>query len=271
MPIKSSLNPSEVSFPLLGEKLDYLCAELGLKQKEIALKLEIDSSAISHWKGQNSISTSKISPLCKYLGIGRDDLKISNMEEFEKAIQKRFNNNTGNRWKVHAQRNSHRGWLGLEIIESGVNKSGGLKGVYQTPQNIQIPTRTKKVNLNDSVRFRLGETQAELLKGELKTILLIIENPTEIQLLTPEKLEPLQLKSNGYYFLPGNNAAPFYIGHPMGKHTAYFVSLTVMPSAELWQTFAEQPDGYAADALTKWMVENDIAHKINSIDFLVNA
>lgn len=266
--------PGTTSFPLLREKLNYLYTSLSIQQKFIANRFNIHPSTISKWIDADNIPNRHTGPLCKLLGIGIEELKIANMEAFKKAVQERFDINVGTRWKVYAQQRTNSGGHGLDfdVIESNIVKNTGLKGIYQTPQAIELPNGMKRVYLGMSIRFRLEVSRAKLPNDKaVKAILLIAVNPEAVQLLTPEKQDPQKFESNGYYYLPNHSSIPFSIGLPMGKHSAYLVSLATTPPEKLFHKFSQKSDGYAADILQQWIAEEDITCKINSIDFLVNA
>ena len=265
------MQPSKVYIPFLREKLDYMRVKLGIHQKFIAFQLKIGTDTISHWKDDNSIPKPRISPLCKCLGIGIEELKTPTLDEFYNAVQSRFNKTVGTRWKIFVQQCSLMGALDFDVISSSSKAGSGLKGVYITPKLTRIPSGIKRLTLNDRVRFNISLAQATPEHHELKALLLIIENPVEIQLMTTEKQEPDEFKIDGNYSLPNQNSPPFYLGEPIGKHSAYLISLAVVPPDDLYQKFAEKPDGYAADVLTQWMLDEHIAYKINLLDFIVNA
>lgn len=267
----ASLEPSKAIFPRLGEKLDYLYAQISISQQFVAERLGVTSSAISQWKSADSVPKVHIGPLCKCLTIGRSELELADISAFRKAVQRRYGSTIGARWRLHAQHRSVTG-LELDVVKPVSDDVRGLKAIFREPQSVSAIRRMPRVVVNDSVRFKLPMARAVLPNKEvLDAVILIVEDPVAMQVLTPEPQEPERLVNKGHLILPAEGAAPFYAGTPTGRYCAYLVLIEKNPPPEISRILVQKPDGYAADVLAAWLTKERIAHKINAIEFYVNA
>lgn len=255
---------STIHAPLLGEKLDFMCKLLGKKQKNIALELNLTTSAISKWRSENYVPGDKAPVLCKLLGgISIKELELGDIADFEKAVRKYFCDNIGNIWKAFAKNRGTLYYLSFEIIST--QKCTGLKGIYKKPQE-KISSTVPRVSIGSTIRFKLKVHQFQPI-----TMLLIVETPKDIQLLVPDNIGERKKEQAGYYFFPDLDEDPLHVGKSMGPHKAHLLSLFEQPTESLRQIMATRADGYAADELAKWLIEYKIVHQINTLNFLVNA
>ena len=112
----ASLEMTTYRIPWLAEKLTYLYQELGVSQKALAEHLGVSSSAVSQWK-TNGIPKAKISALCRYFGIGREELRLDDLSGFYDAVRQRYRADVGNYWRIHLDQYAHTG-LKLRVLET---------------------------------------------------------------------------------------------------------------------------------------------------------
>lgn len=241
-----------------------MCKLLGIKQKNIALELNLTTSAISKWRNGNYVPGDKAPVLCKLLGgISIKELELEDFTEFKEAVLKHFSDNIGNIWKAFAKNRGVLYYLSFEIISPP--KCTGLKGISKKPQE-KFSLTSPRVSIGSTIRFKLKAHQLKPI-----TMLLIVETPKDILLLVPDNIEDSKKERGGYYFFPDVDEDPLHVCDPMGPHSAHLLSLFEQPTESLKQIIATSAGGYAADELAKWLIEYEIAHKINTVNFLVNA
>ena len=144
--------------------------------------------------------------------------------------------------------------------------------ISREPHAVPVINHQPKVKLNDRIEFNLPVPLASLADGErFNATVFIVEDPSAIQVFTPVVQQSEQLTKQQYLVLPDATEAPFYISPPTGQYRASLILLGQRLPVELQHTVSEKPDGYAADCLVKWINQQRISHKINSLQFMVNA
>lgn len=265
------LEPRREVYPHIGAKLDHVCAMLGVTQAGLAQRMNVQSSAISQWRS-NGIPRARVLQLCRCVGITIAELELPDLERFRQALRDADNAHPGMRWRSHVEQFARTG-LELELLEKATSgQPDGLLALYREP--VAVPrgsTPVEPLSFNDKIGFRLPLASTRLPAGEsLRRLVLFIDDSVNLQLVTTRVADIADCTYGGQHVrLPRPHEAPYFVGPPEGKQSAFLVLLSHEPDIHTWARIANAPDGTAADLLLDWMKKERVASKISRSDFIV--